>query len=239
TLVFLLLGWGFLRLMFYRGGKKGLGWIGLGLGCFYLFATAPLPNFLLKHLESHYRPLASGAELPAASYIVILSGGLRPNESAPATSQLDESSSLRMVEGIRLFHAMSGSPTLIMTGSGLWGDFGDRMKAFAQSLGVPAEKLIPENQARDTYGNAFQVRSLVKKEPFLLVTSAAHMPRAMRIFQNLGMNPVAAPGDFRFEQHYLIADYFPSGSHLTLMEMVIHEYLGLAYLYFFPARAGR
>jgi uncharacterized SAM-binding protein YcdF (DUF218 family) len=134
---------------------------------------------------------------------------------------------------------MSGIPVIIMTGSGPWEDFGDRMKAFAQSLGVPADKLIPENQAKDTYGNATNVRSLVKKDPFLLVTSAAHMPRAMGIFQNLGMKPLAAPGDFRFSTQYGISDFLPSGNNLVLMESAIHEYVGLTYLYLFPARAGR
>jgi hypothetical protein len=55
TIVLLLLGYGFLRLLTARGSRKrGLGCIGLGLLCFYLFTTAFLPNYLLKTLESRY-----------------------------------------------------------------------------------------------------------------------------------------------------------------------------------------
>jgi len=239
TIVLLFLGYGFLRLLFSRGSRKrGLGWVGLGLLCFYLFTTAPLPNYLLHTLESRYEPVTATQKLPDVHSIVVLSAGMRLNKAVPPTSQLDESSALRVVEGVRLFHIMSGAPALIMTGSGLWEDLGTRMAAFAQSLGVPPEKLIPENHAKDTYGNAMGVRPLVKDQPFLLVTSATHLPRAMLIFQKLGMKPIPAPGDYRYSRYYVLGDFFPSGHNLTDMEAVIHEYLGLAYLYLFPGRAG-
>jgi uncharacterized SAM-binding protein YcdF (DUF218 family) len=239
TLVFLLLSYGFLRLLFARGSKKrGLGWIGLGLLCFYLFTTAPLPNYLAKTLESRYEPLTGIRNLPEVKYIVVLSGGMRLNKAVPPTSELDESSALRVVEGIRLFHLLGEAPVLIMTGSGRWHDMGTRMVAFAQSLGVPPGKLIPENKAKDTYGNAMWVRPLVKNQPFLLVTSAVHLPRALLIFQKLGMKPIPAPGDFRFSQYYSINDFFPTSTNLATMEIAVHEYLGLAYLYLVPSRAG-
>jgi uncharacterized SAM-binding protein YcdF (DUF218 family) len=240
TIVLLLLGYGFLRLLFTRGSRKrGLGWIGLGLICFYLFTTAPLPNYLLKTLESRYEPVTAPQKFSDIRYIVVLSGGMRFNNAVPPTSRLDESSALRVAEGIRLFRLLSGSPTLIMTGSGPWKDMANRMAAFAESLGVPADKLIQENHAKDTYGNAMEVQPLVKNQPFLLVTSALHLPRAMGIFQELGMKPIPAPGDFRYSTHYLLYDFFPSGYSLTNMEAVIHEYLGLAYLHLFPSRAGQ
>jgi uncharacterized SAM-binding protein YcdF (DUF218 family) len=239
TIVLLLLGYGLVRLLLSRGSRKrGLGWVGLGLLCFYLFTTAPLPNYLLHGLESRYEPVTDPQKIPGVHYIVVLSGGMRLGEALPPTSQLDESSALRVVEGIRLFHLMSGQPSLIMTGAGHWEDMGSRMVAFAESLGVPPDKLIPENHAKDTYGNAMGVQPFVKDQPFLLVTSAVHLPRSMGIFQKLGMNPIPAPGDFRYSTYYFLSDFFPSGDNLTDMEAVIHEYLGLAYLRLFPGRAG-
>jgi uncharacterized SAM-binding protein YcdF (DUF218 family) len=239
TIVLLLLGYGFVRLLLARGTrKKGLGWIFCGLLCFYLFTTFPLPNYLLQTLECRYAPVTAPQKDPDIHYIVVLSAGMRLNNAVPATSQLDETSALRVVEGIRLFHLMSGQPTLIMTGAGYWQDMGSRMAAFAASLGVPADKLIPENRAKDTYGNAVGVRPFVKNQPFLLVTSAIHLPRSMAIFQKLGMNPIPAPGDFRYSPLYFLGDFFPSGYYLTNMEAIIHEYLGLAYLRLFPGLAG-
>jgi uncharacterized SAM-binding protein YcdF (DUF218 family) len=239
-IVLLLLLYGFCRVLISRGaGKKGWLSLGLGLTCFYLFTTAPLPNYLLGILESRYQPVSARPDLSEIRYIVVLSSGLRLNDALPPTSQLDEASAFRVMEGVRLFHLMSGAPTLIMTGQGFFGDMGTRMAAFAESLGVPPEKLIAENQALDTHGNAVGVEPVVKNSPFLLVTSAAHMPRSMIIFQKLGMKPLAAPGDFRQITYFIFTDFLPSGKNLTGMESAVHEYLGLAYLYLFPARAGK
>jgi uncharacterized SAM-binding protein YcdF (DUF218 family) len=240
VIVLLLLVYGFGRLLISRGSSKK-GWLSLGLGvaCFYLFTTAPLPNYLLGILESRYTPVSARQDVSDIKYIVVLSAGVRLNDTAPPTSRLDESSALRVAEGVRLFHLMSGAPTLIMTGQGFFGDTGTRMAAFAEALGVPIDKLIAENQATDTHGNALGVQVVVKDKPFFLVTSAVHMPRALSIFEKLGMKPIAAPADFRFATYCLVNDFLPSGRNLTNLETAVHEYLGLAYLHLFPHRAGK
>jgi hypothetical protein len=75
TIVLLLLGYGFLRLLFTRSSRKrGLGGISLGLLCFYLFTTAPLPNYLLKNLESRYAPVTAPQKFPDIHYIVASPG---------------------------------------------------------------------------------------------------------------------------------------------------------------------
>ena len=113
------------------------------------------------------------------------------------------------------------------------------MAAFARSLGVPADKLMAETNSRDTYGNADGVKAIVKDAPFLLVTSASHLPRAMIIFQALGMKPIPAPADINININKPFRGLLPSGRYLEEMEAVIHEYLGLAYLKLFPSRTGR
>ena len=237
VIVLLLVGYGLVRLVLSRG-KKGVAWVGLGLGCFYAFATAPLPNYLMGRLENGLVPVTSTQGLAGVKYIVVLSGGLRDNEGLPPTSQLEETSALRVAEGVRLFHLMADAPVLIMTGQGEYHDLGTRMAALAQSLGVPPDRLVPANEAIDTYGNAMEVKPLVKNQPFLLVTSASHLPRSLKIFRKLGLKPLPAPGDFRFIKQYTLADYLPSGPNLVNMDLAIHEYLGLAYVTLFPSRAG-
>lgn len=240
TIILLLLLYGAWRLLVARGATKK-GWLSLGVGvaCFILFTTAPLPNYLLGLLEGRHPAVPAPEKLSDIDYIVVLSSGVRLNDTVPPTSQLDEASAFRVLEGVRLFHLLSGSPTLIMTGCGFFKDTGTRMAALAETLGVPVENLIAENQARDTHGNALAVQGVVKNRPFLLVTSAVHMPRALTIFQKLGLKPLAAPADFRFASYYSVDDFFPSGRNLTNLETAVHEYLGLAYLSLFPTRAGK
>jgi uncharacterized SAM-binding protein YcdF (DUF218 family) len=237
TIILVLLSYGLLRLVWIgKSRRSGWIWIGAGIACFYLFSTAPLPTILLSHLEKQSEPVMQISGLKEIGYIVVLSGGVRDNPTVPPTSQLKVATALRVVEGIRLFHLLQDRPVLVMSG----GDEppnGELMKAFAGSLGVPGEKMIAETNSLDTYGNAREVKPIVKEAPFLLVTSASHMPRTLKIFQILGMNPIPAPADF-WHGRMSGSALLPSGKHLTNMEAAIHEYLGLAYIKLFPRRAG-
>ncbi len=116
---------------------------------------------------------------------------------------------------------------------------GEVMAAFAQSLGIPAAKLLAETRSLDTYGNARGVKPIVKDAPFVLVTSASHLPRAMIIFQTLGMRPIPAPADINIHTKYTWRRFLPTGEFLEKMQAGVHEYLGLAYLKLFPRQAGR
>jgi uncharacterized SAM-binding protein YcdF (DUF218 family) len=245
-IVLLLLVYGLTKLTFLHAlAKKLRGWsfLCLGIVFFYLFSTAPVPNFLIRHLESQYKPITETQGLDDIKYVVVLSGGMRLNFQVPPTIQLGEDSALRVVEGIRLFHLLSEQAILIMTGDGdeSYHGFsaGELMVASAQCMGVPREKLISETNSLNTYASAIEVKTIVKDGPFLLVTSAAHMVRAIRIFQILGMKPIPAPADFRKKEYFNVYAYIPSGNSLTTMEYAIHEYLGLAYLYLWPSRAGK
>jgi uncharacterized SAM-binding protein YcdF (DUF218 family) len=239
VIILILLGLGLLRLVFSNQSRRsGRVLIFLGTVCFYLFTTAPLPNALLYPLVSHYKPVPQVKDSGAIDYIVILSGDVRDLPSAPPTSQLGSFTAFRVIEGIRLFHLCADRPALIMSG----GDqpcAAELMVAFAQSLGVPNDKLLAETKSLDTYGNAREVRLMVKDAPFLLVTSASHLPRAMIIFQTLGMRPIPAPADINVPENLSFYDFFPSGKYLSRMSAAIHEYLGLAYLRLFPELSGR
>ena len=67
-------------------------------------------------------------------------------------------------------------------------DAADRLEEFhlpnwtskvAQALGVAQQDMVLESESRDTEESAKAVAPIVQKDPFLLVTSASHMPRSM------------------------------------------------------------
>ena len=65
----------------------------------------------------------------------------------------------------------------------------------AQSLGVPREQIITLDLPKDTEEEAAAVKQAIGDAPFLLVTSASHLPRAMIFFQQEGLNPLPAPAN--------------------------------------------
>jgi len=71
---------------------------------------------------------------------------------------------------------------------------------FLQSLGVPRERIEVESRSRNTMENAVNTKRLVEPKPgerWLLITSAAHMPRAMGLFREAGFFVEAYPVDWQ------------------------------------------
>lgn len=62
----------------------------------------------------------------------------------------------------------------------------------------------------------------------ILVTSALHMPRSIRVFQRLGLKPIPSPSSYDSgSMDYDPLDFLPSiGSFLT-STAAIHEWIGL------------
>jgi uncharacterized SAM-binding protein YcdF (DUF218 family) len=239
VIILVLLVLGLVRMTFSKkSGQSGRFLVFLALLSFYFFTTAPLPQALLYPLENRYKPIHQVNDLGKIDYIVVLSGGNIGNLDVPPTGQLKAVTALRVVEAIRLFHLFSEQPTLVMSGGGNPSD-GETMAAFAQSLGIPADKLVAETESMDTHGNAYEVKRIIKDSPFLLVTSGWHMPRSRLIFNHLDMRPIPAPAHFMVKGTFSWDDFIPSGLSLDEMWIAVHEYLGLAYLKLFPGQAGK
>ena len=60
---------------------------------------------------------------------------------------------------------------------------------------MPREQIIPLDLPKDTEEEAAAVKQAIGDAPFLLVTSASHLPRAMIFFQQEGLNPLPAPAN--------------------------------------------
>jgi uncharacterized SAM-binding protein YcdF (DUF218 family) len=103
----------------------------------------------------------------------------------------------------------------------------------ALSLRVERQNLILESLSRDTEEEARLIQKMVGKDPFALVTSASHMPRAMALFKKLGMHPLAAPTDYgikeSLEEEIRPGMFFPGTAELQNTEAAVYEYLGLAW----------
>jgi len=99
------------------------------------------------------------------------------------------------------------------------------------SIGIPASRILIEDKSRNTYENATLTHALLAPKPgerFLLVTSAAHMPRAMGIFRRIGFDVVAYPTDFRVnlqEEPFQTFNDFPAG--LKRLDEASKEWIGL------------
>ena len=87
---------------------------------------------------------------------------------------------------------------------------------------------MPLPGSLDTSEEALHVARLMGSTPFLLVTSAYHMRRAMKLMQRAGAQPIAAPTGYLARNRRLGWDMVvPSSNALRRTERALHEYQGL------------
>lgn len=97
-------------------------------------------------------------------------------------------------------------------------------------LGVNETDIILESESRDTRDEARLLKPLLGTNRFVLVTSASHMPRAMKLLQADGLHPEPAPAGHKVkEARANVATLFPSPGFVNNSGSAMHEYLGLAW----------
>jgi uncharacterized SAM-binding protein YcdF (DUF218 family) len=182
-------------------------------------------NAIARLLETRYQPILSPTRIATVSWIVVLGAGHRSESALPLSSRPDAAGLSRTLEGLRLQNAMPGS-RLLLSGGAVFDSVSDaRIKRdLARSLGVPNDVMRIDERARSTAEEADALRGTVGEAPFLLVTSALHMPRAMILFRGRSMHPIPAPTDYQ-SPHSLV----PTAGHIELADATAHELLGLAW----------
>lgn len=104
------------------------------------------------------------------------------------------------------------------------------MQQVALDQGVAGNRIILEEASWDTTDQAKFLRARLGQASFYLVTSAGHMPRAMRMFIRSGTQPIAAPTDFHAVwAPFQVTDFFPQAGTLANTERAFYEYLGLGW----------
>ncbi|MBN4078511.1 envelope biogenesis factor ElyC [Gammaproteobacteria bacterium AH-315-C21] len=214
---------------FSQHQKLGRFAVGLALVLLISFSTPFVANSLIKPLEQQYPAILDTNPYNTVAFIVVLGGGHSVDDDTPISSHLSSSALKRLIEGLRLQRELPHA-TLIVSGGAVFSQHreANTMTAVIKALKINDDKLIIENNARDTASQASAIAELVDDQAFLLVTSAAHMPRSMLLMQQHGLNAIAAPTDTRATKTDAsdITAYFPSGTYLKKSESAIHEYLG-------------
>ena len=194
----------------------------------FIFSYPPVANTLLHSIESSNPTLHIAPK--NINYIYVLGGGHHTDSSLPITSQVSETSVIRLTEGIRLYHQLHENAKLIVSGyHGLYDltEHAVMQQKLAISLGVNKEDIILHLGTRDTQEEAEAGKKLLGEDAFILVTSASHMSRALNFFTNEGLNPIPAPTNHLASTEHLNYTDFFSSQALMKSRIVFHEVLGL------------
>jgi uncharacterized SAM-binding protein YcdF (DUF218 family) len=193
-----------------------------------------VPQVILQQLEDAYPPTArspaefEGLLVPGGG----LDGGQRPFERGQTSlNEAAERVTIAVALARRFPHLK-----VVLTGYGGVGEPAQLSEAagtkkFFEEQGVSTAHLLVEPSARNTAENAENARALPgvdPSKPWLLVTSAWSMPRALLAFRKAGWNVEPFPVDYRTGTTisyfvYSIADGSAAWSR------ALHELLGMGW----------
>ena len=197
---------------------------------FWITSTRPGAWILMKPLENQYETLESLADSDQDAYIIVLGGGCT-NHGHTDYEKLSEASLRRIAEAIRIGQIYPKTH-IVVSGTSWRGicDVADYAAVILKNY-FPKERIHIQYESRDTRQEAemFKLQFGTQK-PVVLVTSAYHMPRAVRNFRKLGIRVIPAPTDFRIKSgKFWVSDLLPSSENLRISEIALHEFLGIIY----------
>jgi len=189
-----------------------------------LFSYPPFANFLVQNLENQYPKFDYKQRV---KYIHVLGNGHNTDPSQPISSQISSGGTKRVLEGIIIHKNMPHSKIIFTGYAGDTNTTNAVMNAkLAHALGVDYKEMIINGKPVDTKEEALFTKSLVGDAPFVLVTSATHMPRAVMLFRSLGMKPVPAPTNY-YKSEFRGYLRVPKPVYFFISSLAMHEYLGI------------
>ena len=166
-------------------------------------------------------PLRVSAPPQSADVIVVFAGGV--GESGKAGGGFQE----RVTQAIDLYRAGYASRLLLSSGYVFTLREAEVMKAVAVDNGVPAEAILLEERAKNTFENVTHSGQIVREQGWrriLLVSSPYHMRRAVATWHKLLPEIEVVPTPVPQSQFYI----HEWGASLEQIRGILHEYAALA-----------
>ena len=188
---------------------------------------------LIKLLEQNYRPTTPN-ETARADTVIVLSGMVTLIEKNDGIHYEFSEAVDRIFAGINLLKIGKAQKIILTRGKLPWsvGDpEGEFLAEFIQSQGINPNRILLSEIVQNTNDEAKAIsRMLPKDSEVILVTSAFHMPRAVKVFQNQNLKVIPYAVDFRSSaQEINIIDFLPQASAFKDSNFYFREIIGRAY----------
>ena len=206
--------------------------LSLTIGLFLTFSTPLIPTLVLNSLEKEYEPVRI-EELTSTEveyHIIILGGGHGFDERLPQNSLLSLKALGRLNEGIRLHRQLPNSKLVLSGFSGSGGTSQAKMlQETAFLLGIENDATIIQEEPGNTFEEAMvYANNYGNNYSVILVTNAAHMPRAISAFQHFGISPIPSPTNYKLKGSWRKKWIgLPSMDNVERMRIGIYEYAAI------------
>ncbi len=197
---------------------------------------------LVHSLESQYVPDHS---INTADVIVVLGGGTESYQSPRPMVEVNGAGD-RMIYAYKLYRDGISTKILLSGGSAEWQGKGqsspaEDMAFLLGMMGVPNEDLVLQSDSLNTFEDAQFSSRIIKEnhwEKVVLITSALHMPRSVRLFKAAGVEVIPAPVDytisdqewrdlFSWQSENVLINILPTSGNLKSTTSSMKEYIGM------------
>ncbi|MBN9298110.1 MAG: YdcF family protein [Filimonas sp.] len=193
-------------------------------------------NFIITKITVAYQPKQTVFTDSTQYSCGILLGGMAgydKNDEGFFNANAD-----RFIQTVKLYHQKRIQKILVSGGSGSLVHRKYREAVFLQkeliASGVAPQDIILEDASRNTYENAIFSKKIIDsihlKPPYVLITSALHIPRSERIFKKAGFTDfVIYPCNYLTVEPKVDIDYLliPQAEALYKWEKLLKEWVGM------------
>ena len=229
----LLFGFTALLLVLF-GRRRAAGWvIALQLGLLWACAMPWMAGRLTAWSEAAYPPVAL-EQTPVADVAIVLGGAVGPVGDPPVENLSGGSN--RVLRAARLYRSGKVRQVLAVGGNQPWlgGSVpeAEAMRDLLVEWGVPRDAVFTETRSETTRENALFASEIIRAQGWkrmLLVTSAAHMARAVGSFGAVGLDVIPSPTDYGVVEAAPLdlLDFLPDSRALEETTAVVREVIGV------------
>ena len=204
----------------------------------YWLAAAPVGAALLNaNLTRGLERIMTRDQAAGADTVVLLGGGIATVTVGGETAGVPTASSLlRSLDAARVFKAI-GARLLVVSGGNPYPDRQAMPESvllhrFVVDAGVPPDRVLDESTSETTREQARSVDALLRPRGIrrvVLVTSPAHMKRALAVFRAVGIDPIGSIAPVRSEVGSPPPLFLPNRESLSLSDNALYEYGAFAY----------
>lgn len=194
-----------------------------------LLISSPIVSFqLLRPIETVYVKYQDVEQ--SVDNIIVLGCYNTEDASLPLVANIKPCSLYRVVEAARLARVYPEAEIILSGWQKTKGREYSHPAYMAQlliSLGIDEERIVLKEQNNDTSEEAISLKSIAVGKSNLLVSSASHLKRAVKIFDAQGITVTPVPAEFLAREvggsfHAL----FPSGDAINNTQRAFYELLG-------------
>lgn len=216
--------------------RRAGGFLVTALLVLWISSTPWVAAAALASLERQYPPVPL-ERIPESGCAILLGGavaaGLHPRVDPEFNNAMD-----RVYKAAQLYRVGKARHLIVTAGNQPWSESptseAELIREVLVEWGVPEDTILLDGKSRNTRENAVNTKELVDSigcNDALLVTSAAHMPRALGAFRTVGIPAMPVSTDVRVADsgRLTLLDFVPDAASLAMTSDALREWMGRAY----------